>query len=402
MKLAIQATHGVKRDVSFQSLMSLQLQFCIGAREQNVPASDLSNAYHRMSRIITKLFSRVLKAETNEINPFERGFDLDAVMRTLENVLSQSQTPGTAHSVRSDTSDLTDLDSLAGDKMAPCRSMCNTFMMDLLKAKNAQNKTADLKVSLRKHGYITETYAGKLFVSCCNELGLESLVSPLKADSSPKTPSVSYDSDQLSELIFAVGDAEEDEDRVNAIDDLRDFMDGNPGIDLESHLSGLSEPFRKYIMEQMRSPFRPSLRQSERSLLSGFSSVRYPGSESSPNNAGSEANGEQMSMSEKLRYLKSKINAAEESAQSFIQPGSTNLPQPPAPEKPSSPTTSNSFSSLKQRLAAASEKRAYLSPPTVDANRNNNMQFESAAMGNAAILRARLESVKRMNSVQNI
>lgn len=68
-KLAIQATQGVRRDISFLSLMSLQLSFCTGAMEQNISISDSNNFHHRVSRIITKLFTRVLKIEMNEVNP---------------------------------------------------------------------------------------------------------------------------------------------------------------------------------------------------------------------------------------------------------------------------------------------------------------------------------------------
>lgn len=141
LQLAIQATHGVKRCTSFQSLISLQLQFCTGAMEQNVPVSDISNSHHRVSHIITKLFNRVLKAEGNETHPYSGNtFDLEGILGTLETALSKSQPPSSGHSVALfETSDITDLDSIAGHKMAACRNMCNTFMMDLLKAKHAQN-----------------------------------------------------------------------------------------------------------------------------------------------------------------------------------------------------------------------------------------------------------------------
>mmetsp|Transcript_363 Transcript_363/g.549 ORF Transcript_363/g.549 Transcript_363/m.549 type:complete len:1476 (+) Transcript_363:109-4536(+) len=400
-KLAIQATHGAKRDISFQSLLSLQLQFCLGAIEQNVPSSDVSNAHHRMSRIITKLFGRVLKAEANEPTSFSsNNFDLEAVLGSLETVLSKSQMPGSSYSVAlSDTSDITDLDSMSGDKMAPCRNMCNTFMIDLLKAKQSQNNASEVKIALRKLGYLKETHSGRLFITCCNELGLDSLVSPEKGHTSP-TQSFpnpndgNYDADQLSELIFAVGGAEEDEDRIDALEDLRAFVDAHPGINLESHLSGLSAPFRKFILEQMKSPFRPPLRESSRSLLSGYSSSVQDRSVTV--SANTVSNQENMTMSEKLRYLKHKINAAEETAQSVIDPSgrrTSDMPLPPSADGTSF-SSPNKFSTLRQRLAAASEKRSHvLSPET-----NQHGSVESTALGNAAILRARLESVKRMNN----
>jgi len=403
-KLAIQASHGAKRDTSFKSLLSLQLQFCLGAMQQNVPSSDVSNAHHRMSRIITKLFGRVLKAETSEPTSFSSNtFDLESVLGTLETVLSKSQMPGSSHSVLSDASSISELDSMGGDKMAPCRNICNTFMIELLKAKQTQNNASEIKIALRKLGYLRETHSGRLFISCCNELGLDSLISPQKGPPSAAQNFLnpndgSYDADQLSELIFAVGGAEEDEDRIDALEDLRAFVDAHPGIDLESHLSGLSVPFRKFILEQMKSPFRPPLRESSRSLLSGYSSSAPERSDRpavvSTNTA---SNQENMTMSEKLRYLKHKINAAEETAQSVIDPSgrrTSDLPLPPSTSAASFASPNSKFSSLRQRLVAASEKRSHMSTP----EKNERGGIESAALGNAAILRARLESVKRMNN----
>ncbi len=373
--------------------------------EQNIPSSDVSNAHHRMSRIITKLFSRVLKAEISEHNSFSaNNFDLEGVLGSLETVLSKSQMPGgSSYSVAlSDTSDITDLDSLAGDKMAPCRNMCNSFMVELLKAKQSQNNVSEVKIALRKLGYLKETHSGRLFITCCNELGLDSPVSPQQGHTSPIHNSTapnedSYDADQLSELIFAVGGAEEDHDRVDALEDLRAFLDAHPGINLESHLSGLSTPFRKFILEQMKSPFRPLLRESSRSLLSGYSSsVPDRSTVVSANSNSRDTNQENMTMSEKLRYLKHKINAAEETAQSVIDPSgrrTNDMPLPPSADNTAfSPP--NKFSTLRQRLAAASEKRSHALSP----ENSQQVSVESAALGNAAILRARLESVKRMNS----
>ena len=146
--------------------MSLQLQFCTGA-SQNTEVADVNNAHHRMSRIVTKLFGRVLKAQGNEKEAFSsNGFDLEQVLYSMDNVLSKSQPHGTAYTITSDTSDLTDLDSMAADKMTPCRSMCNTFMIELLNTKHTHNKVIEVKVALQKIGYIRETIVGRLFISC--------------------------------------------------------------------------------------------------------------------------------------------------------------------------------------------------------------------------------------------
>lgn len=357
--------------MAYQSLMSLQLQFCILEKYSSI--SDPKNADNRMSRIIMKLFNRVLKAEGNEMNPFSRSdFDLESVLESLENILSKSYCR-------------TEFDTVDKDKMEPCRSMGTSFMMELSRVKHSRNSIFDLKDALLRYGYSNETFVGRLFVSCCTKLGYESILKSQNTSSSPKA-SPAYDADRLSELIFAVGDAE-GEIRARAIEDLKSFVDNNPGITLDAHLSGLSEPFRKYILDQLKSK-SPMGRHSSRGSLSGFSFGLSSESEPSLKPMNTERNGStNMTMSEKLQYLKSKINAAEETAQSVIHQ------EPPQP--PTTALSPTSFSTLKQRLAAASEKR--LTSPTNLGG--DDTPFESAAMGNAAILRARLESVKRMNGL---
>ena len=54
--------------------------------------------------------------------------------------------------------------------------------------------------------------------------------------------------------------------------DLREYDEAHKDIDIESHLSGVSGPFRKNILEQLRSPFKPLISPSERSLVSGIDS----------------------------------------------------------------------------------------------------------------------------------
>jgi hypothetical protein len=105
-----------------------------------------------------------------------------------------------------------------------------------------------------------------------------------------------------------------------------------------------------------------------------------------------------MSMSEKLRYLKSKINAAEVShskAHDLVEnsEGPPSPPRQPYKTYESSPEpTGQGVSSLRQRLAAATERAKMRSPePLINEKR------PSSAVGNAAALRLRLESVRGIN-----
>ena len=60
--------------------------------------------------------------------------------------------------------------------------------------------------------------------------------------------------DKLSELIFAVGRAEEVEARVYELDDLCIFMKQYEHVDIESHLSTILAPFFRYILDELQNP----------------------------------------------------------------------------------------------------------------------------------------------------
>jgi len=298
--------------------------------------------------------------------------------------------------------------------MGPCKEMMNSFAKHILKAKNSQGKIDELRQTFDEAGLHSTSQAGIAFSTCCQEQGLAPLFKTTSLP--PIDPSASYDVDYLSELIYAVGGAEEDCGRVDAMEDLRDYLDAHKEIDIEAHLSGVSAPFRKYILEQLKSPFRNLMTKSDRSLLSGFSSA--PAAPGSSRSVVSEFSEGKMSMSEKLRFLKNKINATEARLSnsetgavdgsgplSTSTPGPASIPpitfkSPTAEVKPAvkiqstSPEPNSAMSSLRQRLAAAAVRANAKSPEAVI-----SAQRPSSAVGNAAALRARLNSVKRMSSI---
>jgi hypothetical protein len=266
-QLAIQASYGASRYISLQTLISLQLKLCSSA-ELTFDQNDTKTTSHRMSRIVTKLLARVLKAEMNEIVPFSMKEAhwtnlLGAIEEVLKKCNSLSLQPSGA-----DSSRISDLDSYNGDHMAPCKDAASTFVHHVLTTKNKQGKLMELRNILEKAGCGESSYTGKMFSASCKTIGISPLFGP---SGIPQHYPIAktYDDDYLSELIFAVGGAEDDNDRVDAMDDLREYVDAHKDIDIQSHLSGVSGHFRKYILDQLRSPFRPLLRKSERSLFSG-------------------------------------------------------------------------------------------------------------------------------------
>jgi hypothetical protein len=386
------------RHISLTALISLQLRLCSSIDHDNSSQEQITNT-QRMSRIVTKLFSRVIKAEESEIAPFtSRQTNVEAILMGVEKNLIQCNSISDSVVHSTDGSALTDPASLrdAADKLAPCHDMIHTLVLQLIKAKNSQDSMQELKSELENNGLHYSTFTGRLVASCCTELGLTPIYD-VDAISS-NTKSNSYDPDYLSELIYAVGRAANDDDRVASMDDLRDYLDAHQEIDIKSHLSSVSAPFRKYILDQLRSPVRNIASEGTRSMQSNGSlltsqnmSNRSAGSDFSESNS-------QMSMSEKLRYLKSKINAAEATAQSAM--GSSSVASASNTRYTSStnyniPVSSSSqgVSSLRQRLAAATERANANSP--LKSREFDGLGRPSSVSANTASLRARLESVRR-------
>lgn len=392
-KLAIQAAYGCMRHISLTALISLQIRLCSSIDHDNSTQEQITNT-QRMSRIVTKLFSRVIKAEESEIAPFtSRQTNVEAILMGVEkNLIQCNSIPDSVVHSTDGISTLTDPESLrdAADKLAPCHDMIHTLVLQLIKAKNSQDSMQELKSELETNGLHYSTFTGRLVASCCTELGLTPIYD---VDAIPSnTKSKSYDPDYLSELIYAVGRAADDDDRVASMDDLRDYLDAHQEIDIKSHLSSVSAPFRKYILDQLRSPVRNIASAGTRSMQSNGSLLsRSSGSDFNESNS-------QMSMSEKLRYLKSKINAAEATAQSAM--GSSSVASASNMSYTSStnysiPVSSSSqgVSSLRQRLAAATERANAKSP--LKSREFNGIGRPSSVSANTASLRARLESVRR-------
>merc|ERR1740136_50149 len=383
-KLAIQATYGAKRHISLQSLLSLQLQFCLAAIEDGIAATDASNIHNRMSRIVTKLFSRVIKAEEGEPAPFSgKDIDLTSLIVSMEKLLSKTRSMVGTNGPTSNTGGIIDSDFMCDNRMTPLLTMGRTFMVHLLKSKVGPDKVEEVKDIINSLNLPEDSLTGRLFSSCCSELGVDKQIGN---GQNQRDQNESTDEDKLSELIFAVGRAEEEEARMYAFDDLREFMKQHERINIESHLSTLSAPFRKFIVDELNNStaFRPPISSSSRSLISGHSvsTVQSPTHRQHKPDGNimetvpewNSRNTTPQSMSEKLRYLKSKINAAEATAQSVMgnsvgesDDGSTLASQNHYTRDNTASVfrveqhqkqQTNGYVSLRERLVAANAKRA--------------------------------------------
>lgn len=163
-KLAVQAATGATRHYSFESLISLQQQLCLKADEKDDPVFN-----SRISRVVSKLFARVVKAEEATTHPFSSAaVDIEAVMCFLEDTL-----------VACDEAVEQKVDK---DSIATTRNMAKSLVEAILKARGEGDsflaEMEDLEIDP------TTSALGHLVSMCADELGF-SKAAGLVSDASP-------------------------------------------------------------------------------------------------------------------------------------------------------------------------------------------------------------------------
>jgi hypothetical protein len=330
----------------------------------------------RLSRVVAKLFARVVKAETSGAAPFSwESMDINRLMLSVEDFL-----------VGCENSDIQN-----EDDHTTCRSMARSLVEAVLNAKGGGSYGQELMQELHFDSNLSLLAA---LVSSCKEMTGNTNAEKSQVIDSMSSPT----SKDVASLVSAIGSAQEGPDRRAAVDALRRYKAIYGDDELNAHLQEVSATFRKYVLEQLTEDLVTS-----KPLF------------------------ENRGMSERLQHLRSKLNAAEVSVLSAVKTGtsaaddlefpsqsspsiasslsesptkspSRNPPSAAAPVKLESlsNTTMSSVQSLRERLAAAQENRSGIGSG-ISAGTSLGATSTSS-MGHAAALRARLEAVKRQNN----
>ena len=338
LQLAVQAATGAKRDSSFQALIALQQQLSMSA---DTPDETVFNS--RLSRVVTKLFSRVIKAEEGGIQPFSSNdFDTESIICCLEDSLVACEKA--------------EEENRPEETVAATRNLAKLLTTAMLKSRG---ECFSLRTEMDELGIDSgDSELGRLLISCAIELGLWS--------GSPPRGGIS--SRDVSALVSAVGSAAQGPDQDKAIAALKRYTEIYGDDDLNDHLTQVSATFRAFILEQ----------------LSDNDHADVPVATASN------------SMQERIKNLRSKLNSTETVVQSAVDPPSPVSPprlnQTPVPAVVQPTTSEPSVSSVpvqafRARLAAAQEKRATA----------GNLQSSDTSGSRAAALRARLQKVKEQS-----
>ena len=177
----------------------------------------------RLSRIVLKLFGKVIKAEEAATTPYSSpAMDFEALLYTTEDMLAAAPLDTQRH--------------------REARDMAVSLMTSILKFRSA----ADVRELI-----------GELGMSAAND-GVWSVVIGLDPCSPSKMPKESVpaspSSRDVAHLVSAIGSAPEGPTRVAAVNALRHYREHYGDDALTLHLNNVSENFSEYIWEQLILP----------------------------------------------------------------------------------------------------------------------------------------------------
>ncbi len=260
----MQAATSSARHTSFQALLSLQRQLIKG----NDSYDDLFRS--RLSRVVVKLFSRVVKAEESVEDPYVQGkIDMEALICSLEDILASNE-----NTIPSKTEDVS-------------VEMIKSLLKSILSVQGSATLLRGLMEELDIDP-ITSAL-GKLLLQCDGDLGTidaEIVTEPTVNIVPPKmTPSK-----DVASLVSQLGCAPPGEEREAALVSIRAYKLEYGDRELDTHLQQLSGPFREYIVEQINRDPAPMKKQMTNDTTTS---------------------GSNDSVSDRIRNLRSRLQASE-------------------------------------------------------------------------------------------
>mmetsp|Transcript_28677 Transcript_28677/g.27576 ORF Transcript_28677/g.27576 Transcript_28677/m.27576 type:complete len:361 (+) Transcript_28677:1566-2648(+) len=355
--------------------MCIQQQLCESSACQGIPSTDTSNINSRTSRIITKLFARVIKAEEQSSDAYFRN-DVD-----VESILMSMSSDFFSKPISSDH-----------ENFKPCQSMARVLILSIIKAAKRQQcipKLEDMVENLTTNNENSQIF--ELLKSCSSEIGVyiseQRKVSSSHIDTHIRD--IEYSRAILPQLVSSIGETADDNKRNKAVADLGYYVSKYGEKDLLCHLETVSVPFKDYILAQLQSHHSTGLGNPHQNPSYTTHEPR-----SSPDNG--------ISMSEKLRYLKSKLHATEAAVHSAFNSNNDKISamsnKADSIGYSAASTESNgTISSIREKLATANQQRALRRAGSTNKLSDPDMtpSASSSALGSAAALRARLQEVKR-------
>jgi hypothetical protein len=287
--------------------LNLQQQLTDGS----VSNDDLFRS--RLSRVVVKLFARVVKAEENAESPYKQGrLDMEALVCSLEDILFLNDTSKRGKSTDGDDA---------------CTEMIVSLLQSIV---SIQNGSATLRTLMTDVGIDPDESAiGKMLLKCTNTDDIAPAIVNVQLEVNSGNTNTNTDtlhskttpSKDVASLVSRLGCTPPGAEREAALESIRAYKLEYGSNELDAHLQQLSGPFREYILEQINrepSPQKQAMLQTEAT-----------------------------SVSDRIRNLRSRLQASEMTApSSFTGTDVTDSnndvaiePPPPPPPPPPQPNT---------------------------------------------------------------
>lgn len=360
--MAVQAATGGSREGSLAALMVLQRQLSFEANSFNA----------RLSRIVTKLFTRVIKAEESLENPWG-STDIEKLLLTLDVHLHLCH-EAEEKAIKGDE-----------DALASCKDMVKPLVESLF---NTSGGVAGIRNKMRN--LETDTYdLAEMVAEFDDQTAVLSSEFIAQEENTSLRPA--KQSKNVAVLVSALGSAQDDDEREVALANLRQFQEDHGEEDLNIYLEQVSPAFRKFILDQLLQQ-KQQMENNERALQESTMSERlrllrsrlHVRDNQSTNSVGSSSSPATKAQSWSAAPYPAK-DPNDFSAASVASEEANNMPDT-ATSAASYASSGSATQSLRERLASAQESRK-------SAMFGSGLETSSSS-SRAAALRERLQKVK--------
>jgi len=238
--------------------MTLQQQLSLEVIESSKDGAFNS----RLSRVVSKLFARVVKAEEETPKPYSTDLiDMESLICSMEDILVACQ------ETQKDPS------SLTSDSVQACTDMVRILVISIV---GAHRGAEQLRAQLDELGIDCQTSAlGVMITSCEEELGTDEFVDAIQDEvpvpiTDQKDPSPSkIASKDVATLVSNLANASQQPEREVALEALREYKAKYGSDELNIYLQQVSSTFRAFMEDQLAdepSPPKPVLEREGSSM----------------------------------------------------------------------------------------------------------------------------------------
>lgn len=416
-QLAVQAATGSERHIALQALMTLQQELCLSETEDDVFTG-------RLSRVITKLFARVIKAEEGSDAAYTQDrIDMESLICSIEDALTACQSknlPGQLDATNVCIDMVTSLvQSIVGmyGGTAPLLRQMEDLGIDSIGSALGEI----ISTSLVETTALEKPNSSPALLSLISksQFDIESTIEAVIGDSTNR-PQPTTPSRDVASLVSRLGRAPLGLERESALEAIREFKATYGSEELDTHLQQLSGAFRDFILDQLKTD--PAPQQLLTSGLTGTSvsdrirNLRWrlqaadgpnqqmttvvveddPVPAQSPPQPMPPASKQDENQSVQEAAVTTTLSAVSTNISKVSKPSPSKLAAP-MQSRLSMSASSSSAQTLRERLAARHSSRLLTTTAEmVDSTTNDDATSSHGAtsLGRAAALRARLEAVK--------